>query len=260
MGYLDQFRARGGLQGMTGSEGTAVPAKAGSLTRKEQYQLYLKSDRWAELVAATFERDSHRCRMCNEPAQVAHHREYPEVFGNETIDDLTSLCHRCHHNHHSPPGIREVSEQCLDGTLTDCPCCHQKIKKLNPHRMCEQKWRLLDDIASLNLDGDEWIKVGEGHRLFVDGRLAKNTSYCAAVHARRLKWYGLIEVKGSRTAEYKVTELGYRFLAGHAKVPECIYCKGGKVVRESDEYVGVRDIKGVVLDKAYWDNYASIQC
>lgn len=70
------------------------------------YELYLQeSPIWKELRRKAKERDGSRCRICNhaEPQDLqVHHRHYPEIYGTETVDDLTTLCRWCHdaiHHH-----------------------------------------------------------------------------------------------------------------------------------------------------------------
>lgn len=61
------------------------------------YQEYLKSPTWIKLKNAALERDKKRCRICNSSKKPqVHHRCYPKIWGDETVDDLTTLCHRCH--------------------------------------------------------------------------------------------------------------------------------------------------------------------
>lgn len=63
------------------------------------YQQYMQSDRWKALRKQALERDNHRCRACDHDRAYnleVHHRRYPERFGTETVEDLTTLCRRCH--------------------------------------------------------------------------------------------------------------------------------------------------------------------
>ena len=76
-----------------------------------------------------------------------------------------------------------------------------------------------------------------------------------AVHAGRLVWFGLAERKEQRSGLYRVTKKGVRFLKGLEKVPRRIYTSKGCVVDQDEEMVSVYDVKNVVLDKEYWDNY-----
>ncbi len=61
------------------------------------YPEYLASPRWVELREYALERDGRRCRICNSSKFVqVHHRKYPKNWGEETVEDLTSLCDDCH--------------------------------------------------------------------------------------------------------------------------------------------------------------------
>lgn len=69
----------------------------GRASRAAEYRKYLKSPEWKALRRQAMERDGHRCRTCNAERNLeAHHRYYPEEFGTETIDALTTLCRSCH--------------------------------------------------------------------------------------------------------------------------------------------------------------------
>jgi hypothetical protein len=138
-----------------------------------------------------------------------------------------------------------------------CPSCGQKIRKLNTHRMDFSKVRLLIQIATMNLKY-EWVKVQR------DGNLIKfeerdRTIQVDDVHALRLTWFGLLERKAFRSGLYRVTTKGISFLGGYSFVPAQILCRNGVVVERADELVSIGEVKGVVLDKAYWDDYAAIQ-
>lgn len=138
-----------------------------------------------------------------------------------------------------------------------CPTCGQRVRKLNPHRMDKAKVDLLMDIATLNKKFP-WVKVQR------DGRLIKHhekamTVQCDDVHALRLTWFGLLERKARRTGLYHVTAKGLQFLQGQVAVPKHLYCKGGVVKEQSQEMVFCREVRGVILGKEYWDNYAAIQ-
>ncbi|MEI6557841.1 MAG: hypothetical protein WCO00_05485 [Rhodospirillaceae bacterium] len=65
--------------------------------RQKEYRAYLRTETWKRLRRAAVERDGRRCRLCNASGALqVHHRYYPEVFGTETIDALTTLCGACH--------------------------------------------------------------------------------------------------------------------------------------------------------------------
>lgn len=135
-----------------------------------------------------------------------------------------------------------------------CPECGQRWPTDKAHRMDYGKWKLLRDVAAMNAAGIEWVKVQR------DGRLIKEPDQeiqADDVHALRLTWFGLLRRLARRSGKYQVTRLGIDFLGGNASVPERIWCRKGVVMRRSDRMVRVNDIKGLVLDKAYWDWYAA---
>lgn len=129
-----------------------------------------------------------------------------------------------------------------------CECCGQRVRKLNPHRMCRSKVKLLEFIASQ--DG-EWVKISTGHRQQLVGD--------AAVLALRLQWFGLIEHGGRRSGLYRATPEGIAFLQGTHAVPKTIWCRDSKVVDRDTTMITIGSVRHVVLDKAYWDNYGAMQ-
>ena len=142
-----------------------------------------------------------------------------------------------------------------DNRVECCPTCGRAKARQYTHRMDVSKVRVLRLIAERNRRGVEWVHV---HR---DGSLISDPAREIQddVHAMRLMWFGLVERKGHRTGLYRVTELGWRYLAGDASVPERIVCQGGNVLEKSPTTTGIRDAIGTVLDKAYWDAYAEGQ-
>lgn len=73
------------------------------LSRKRQYERYLRSAEWRQLRELAIERAGGRCQLCNVAAPTfnVHHRTY-ERFGRERVEDLTVLCVPCHRKHHAP--------------------------------------------------------------------------------------------------------------------------------------------------------------
>lgn len=76
---------------------------AGQATESErsaEYAEYLASDAWQDLRLEALRRDGHACRICNSSKRLdVHHRTY-ERFGNELLEDLTTLCRKCHRIFH----------------------------------------------------------------------------------------------------------------------------------------------------------------
>jgi hypothetical protein len=138
--------------------------------------------------------------------------------------------------------------------IPTCVSCGQSIKKLNPHRMCKSKVAMLEILAKAN----DWVHVQEGHGA-VHGNGISRAPYRARAHVSRLVWFGLAEHGAPRSGLYRITQEGRNFLAGTHVVPKTIWCKNGRVVEVDSAQVAIGNIKDVVLDKEYWDNYGAIQ-
>lgn len=72
--------------------------------RRKEYNEYLKSPAWKLLRQDVFDRDGGRCTKCGcKPSRgnwlEAHHTTYVN-FGNEPLEDLLTLCRKCHVKHH----------------------------------------------------------------------------------------------------------------------------------------------------------------
>lgn len=140
----------------------------------------------------------------------------------------------------------------------ECTVCDQKIRKLNPHSMDRTKVDLLMTIARMNANGIEWVKIQQDSSL-IPAAERHRTLQRDAVHASRLTWFGLLVRMEDRSGEFRVSQSGVDFLLGKSTVPERIWCQGGRVIRKSDNEVTVHQIKDVVYDKAYWDQYPRVQ-
>jgi len=127
-------------------------------------------------------------------------------------------------------------------------------QKPNPHRMDRSKVHLLIKIAKLNKAGHEWVKIQQDSSLIREHEQAR-TIQCDAVHANRLKWFGLIDLKEKRSGEYQINMNGIKFLKNEHSVPNLIWCKKGHVVKEGVVTVLLNQIKGTILNKEYWDNF-----
>jgi len=127
-------------------------------------------------------------------------------------------------------------------------------KRLNGHRMDYSKVKLLSKIGRINKD-HRWVKIQQDEALIKKDEI-EFTIQTDAVHASRLKWFGLVELKERRSGLYRITREGVDFLKGSLAVPTIIYCRSGEVIKTEEEEVYVNDVRKVVMDKAYWDDYA----
>jgi hypothetical protein len=67
---------------------------------KKEYNKYLKSDYWIGIKEQVLERDSYKCRLCGSKECLnVHHSTYNNLY-NEDLNDLITLCKRCHSNYH----------------------------------------------------------------------------------------------------------------------------------------------------------------
>lgn len=136
-----------------------------------------------------------------------------------------------------------------------CLACHC-TNALNPHRICKRKVQVLIELARLLALGDPWVRVEEGHTLV--GTISnerRTVAYRARAHASRLGWFGLAEHREFRTPEWRISKNGLLFLKGELAVPAKILCTDGVVLYESVELASIHSVRGVDLDKAYWDGY-----
>lgn len=138
--------------------------------------------------------------------------------------------------------------------LNHCPHCKQRIRKLNPHRMCKNKVRMLEFLFKAG----DWVFVEAGRGAVVNGQVSR-APYRAQAHCSVLVWFGLAEHGERRSGMYRITEDGIKFLTNLHRVPKVIWSRDGKVVERDTVMVGIESIRGVVLDKEYWDNYPLVQ-
>lgn len=68
--------------------------------RREYYDAYIRSERWAEKRAMILKRCGHKCEGCGmNPATQVHHLTY-EHLGDELLFELVGLCRDCHERVH----------------------------------------------------------------------------------------------------------------------------------------------------------------
>lgn len=60
-----------------------------------EYERYIHSAGWRQLAKNRLETDDYICPVCGGEATDVHHLTY-ERFGHESLDDLVSLCRKCH--------------------------------------------------------------------------------------------------------------------------------------------------------------------
>jgi 5-methylcytosine-specific restriction endonuclease McrA len=64
------------------------------------YSDYIKSNKWFNLRSARISIDNHKCQKCGFEEELnVHHKTYKNLF-NENMEDLITLCKRCHCDEH----------------------------------------------------------------------------------------------------------------------------------------------------------------
>lgn len=70
------------------------------MSKKSEYNKYLESEYWQGIRKSIYKRDNYKCRLCNSDKDICvHHRTY-EHIGNEILEELITMCRRCHHRFH----------------------------------------------------------------------------------------------------------------------------------------------------------------
>lgn len=88
-----------------------------SISHKQNYDAYLRSEAWEEKRLAAMERAGHKCQVCSSCDKLsAHHNSYKHLF-DEPMVDLCVLCQTCHMRHHGDE-IRQKRKLMLD-RMTD---------------------------------------------------------------------------------------------------------------------------------------------
>ena len=67
--------------------------------RRDNYQVYLKSDEWKAKRRKILKMADYKCRRCGARATQVHHETYKRIY-NEKLTDLTALCSDCHSKIH----------------------------------------------------------------------------------------------------------------------------------------------------------------
>jgi hypothetical protein len=212
-----------------------------------RYQEYLKTDRWMLLKNTRFKHDHNECVLCGEPAQVAHHRRYPEVLGTETVDSLVSLCNRCHGNYHTPPSVTALRDQILaaandDGA--DCPVCLRNVKfrrrRFNSSMaLCATVCLSISRQKSV-VDNGGWFHL---IREFEARRKNSNN-----IEYSRLTLFGLIEKSETENGFYRLTELGEAFVENRASIPEWVVVYNHAAIAWAEDKVFITDVRGKDFD------------
>ena len=71
----------------------------------KNYSAYLRSPKWYRIRKKVLKRDSYQCIGCGASRKLqVHHKNYKNI-GKEKLDDLITLCARCHFIFHKKAEI-----------------------------------------------------------------------------------------------------------------------------------------------------------
>jgi hypothetical protein len=74
------------------------------VSRKEAYQLYLKSAHWRALRKAAFRFHGYKCSKCSCTYRLqVHHLTYRDPWEACTVADVVPICRPCHRKEHGLP-------------------------------------------------------------------------------------------------------------------------------------------------------------
>lgn len=219
--------------------------------RKQVYWAYQQTERWFELREARLVLDNHRCRMCDAPATCVHHRRYPEVFGKETVDDLTSLCHQCHENFHHPPGVDEIRKQLMkakDDKMAVCPCCDRKVKLYKRPLNSSMAYGLILLRKFFKDNPDvEWIHAESYFKSRKDAPSSLRGDFA------KLRYWDLVELQSgassdARQGNYKILQKGIDFVEGRISVPRRVHLYNKSVVGFDEDETNINSALGDKFD------------
>ena len=63
-------------------------------------------EQYRALCSQVFERDGWQCQFCGARDNLqVHHQQFRSEGGSDTLDNLITLCHRCHRRLHSSSAL-----------------------------------------------------------------------------------------------------------------------------------------------------------
>lgn len=61
-----------------------------------RYKAHLRSRKWREIRQAKLQSAGHKCEWCGETGKLEVHHKHYNTLGNESSNDLLTLCQSCH--------------------------------------------------------------------------------------------------------------------------------------------------------------------
>ncbi len=109
--------------------------------RKTIYKRYLNSGHWQRLRKSAFERDNYKCINCGSNKKLrGHHIKYRRNLKDCIVDDIQTLCEKCHDKYHKEKRQKRKEARKL------------KPRKFNPAR-------LIGNFSATDLEFEKILKL-----------------------------------------------------------------------------------------------------
>jgi hypothetical protein len=134
------------------------------MTRKEEYNFYLKSNEWQWLKNEVMYRAKGICELCgNISATAVHHVKYPKVFSEDHPDNLLALCKPCHEKQHGIRVEKMSNELVSNSQKISFVFCGKSGKEYN--------------FEFLMLNGKPWVPLSEVEKkLYLEDEIIEDSS------------------------------------------------------------------------------------
>jgi len=77
-------------------------------TRKQYYDLYIRSPHWFRLRQRIMSQHDNDCYFCGDKAQHVHHWRYNNILGTEKDGYFSALCKNCHEYIHASKELDQI--------------------------------------------------------------------------------------------------------------------------------------------------------
>lgn len=90
------------LVGLNKKHKKAKPSTKTNIETRKSYKLFLKGNYWKETSAMILKRDNYSCVKCGSKKRLqVHHKTYEHHLDEKNnLQDLITLCHKCHKKEH----------------------------------------------------------------------------------------------------------------------------------------------------------------
>ena len=71
--------------------------------KKPDLNKYYRTKHWGKTKEKRLKKDNYTCQKCGKKADIVHHKTYENLY-HEKMQDLISLCYKCHYEQHKKTG------------------------------------------------------------------------------------------------------------------------------------------------------------